>query len=98
MSTTGPAAGAAHAALELRDSFLDTDTSRLRLLAGGDPTDPLIARERRNIFPHCSSRRRLNQGLLPIIRHCMNRTVVELVFGHTTHVIKSIRATPKYCR
>ena len=58
-----PTAGAAHAAFELGECLLDTDTPRLRFLAGGDPTDPLIARERRNIFPHRPRRRRLNQGL-----------------------------------
>jgi len=33
-----PTAGAAHAAFELGECLLDTDTPRLRFLAGGDPT------------------------------------------------------------
>ena len=98
MHTPCPATGAAHATFELRESFPDSDIARLRFFAGRDPANPLVARERRNIVPYCPRRRRLNQGLLPIIRHSVHGATREIVFGHTTHVIKSIRATPKYCR
>ena len=82
MGTACPAAGAAHSAFEFRESLLDSDISCLRFFAGGDPTDPLIARERRNIFPYRFRHRRLNQGLLPISRHCMYRPTGKLVLGH----------------
>ena len=52
MHTARPAAGAAHAAFELREPFPDSDISRLRFLAGCDPADPLVAREWCNIFPY----------------------------------------------
>jgi len=47
----GPATGPAHAAFKLGERLLNPDLSRLRLLAGGDPTNPLIPRERGNIVP-----------------------------------------------
>ena len=58
MSTARPTAGAAHAAFEFRESFPDADIPRLRFFAGDDPTNPLVACERRNIFPHSFGRRR----------------------------------------
>ena len=60
VNTARPAAGAAHAAFELRDSLLDTDIPRLRFLARSDPANPLVARERCDAFPNCSRGRRLN--------------------------------------
>ena len=58
MSTAGPTTRPAHPAFELGDSLPDTDTPRFRFFAGRNPANPLIARERRNIVPHCPRRRR----------------------------------------
>ena len=82
MNTTRPAAGAAHPAFELRESLLDANSPRFRFFAGDDPANPFIAREWRNIFPYRFRRRRLNQGLLPIIRHRMYCATGKLILGH----------------
>ena len=51
MRTAGPTTGPAHSAFKLRKGFLDTDISRFRFFAGYNPANPLIARERSNVFP-----------------------------------------------
>lgn len=56
MNTPGPATWPAHATFELRDPLLDTDAPRLRSFPGDHPADPLISRERRNVFPRCPRR------------------------------------------
>ena len=83
MNTAGPATRPAHSALKLGECLLDTDVSRLCFLAGDDPTNPLVACERRNVVPHGPCRRRLIQGLLPIARHCMHRPAGKLDCRHT---------------
>lgn len=51
MRASRPAAGAAHAALHLGEGFLDANVARLRFFSRGNPAYPLVARERRNVFP-----------------------------------------------
>src|SRR3989344_2426099 len=87
--TPRPAAGAAHAASELRNSLLDTDIPRLRFFARSNPANPLVARKRRNVFPHRPRRRRLNQGLSQILRHFMYCATNEPPsFSHTDSLSK----------
>ena len=59
LSTMGaafPTAGPTHSALELGERVPDTDIPRLRPFAGRNPTNPLVAREWRDIFPYRSCR------------------------------------------
>ena len=91
MRATGPAARAAHSAFKLGECLFDTDIPRLRFFAGDDPANPFVARERRDVVPYRFRRRCLNQGLLPIIRHCMYRPTGDLVFAHMT-----ILSNPQY--
>ena len=51
MRAAGPAAGTTHTRVHFRDTFFNPNLSRLRLLAGGNPTDPLIARQWGNTLP-----------------------------------------------
>ena len=51
MRAAGPTTRPAHSALELREGFLDADIPRFGFFAGGHPTDPLIARQRRDVVP-----------------------------------------------
>ncbi len=64
MNTAGPTAGSAHATPELGERFLDPDSSRFRLLAARYPADPLIACQRRNVFPRSLRSRRRRNGFL----------------------------------
>ncbi len=62
MDTTRPTTRPTHSTFKLRECLLDTDTPRLRFLAGRNPANPLIAREWRDIFPYCSRHGRSNKG------------------------------------
>ena len=66
MRAAGPAAGAAHPAPELGERLLDTDAAGLGLLAGDNPADPLVARERRDVLPRRSRSWSCGQSLSQI--------------------------------
>ena len=68
MNTTDPTAWPAHPTFQLRKRLLDSYSPRLRFLAACNPADPLVARERRNIFPERQRFWRLNKGLPQILR------------------------------
>jgi hypothetical protein len=51
--TAWPATRAAHSFLKLPADSLNVLPSGFRFLDGDNPTDPLIARQRRNILPFC---------------------------------------------
>lgn len=51
MRAAGPTTRSAHSAFQLCESLLNPDNSRLRHFPRGNPTDPLVASERRNILP-----------------------------------------------
>ncbi len=82
MRAARPAAGPAHAACESGKPFLDSDTSRLRLLARGDPADPLVACERRDILPRSKRRWRRHERLSKVLRHRMHCAASNFFFGH----------------
>ena len=85
MQTPSPTTRPVFSGDQLLKPPLDPVTSGLRFLGGRDPTDPLIARERRNIAPYRSRRRRLNQGLSQIPRHGMYHTTGDFVVGLSNH-------------
>ena len=90
MNAAGPTAGPAHSAFELRESFSDTDTPRLGFFAGDDPADPLVPRERRNVFPQRSYFRGRNNGLSQILRHLVYDATGKRLFDHVWHFTKSL--------
>ena len=51
MSTTHPTTGTAHAFFEFRAYPVNMLLALLRRLHGDGPTDPLVARKRRDVFP-----------------------------------------------
>jgi len=89
MRTAGPATRSAHSAVKLRESFLDTDVSRLRLLAGSNPADPFVTGERCNIIPYFSRLRRSHNRLSPIIGHFVYRPTRQVFLHHRVYSSKS---------
>lgn len=71
--TPWPATRPAHSFLELRAHPLDVLPSGLRFLHRNHPADPLIARERRNVFPFFPRRRIRKEGFAQIRRHAVHR-------------------------
>jgi hypothetical protein len=55
---------------------------RLMFFCGLNPTDPLVAREGRNILPCCQRMRVRRQDLSQIRRHVVDHTSGDLFFGH----------------
>lgn len=51
MDAAGPAAGAAHALDELGADAADAAVAGFEMLGGFGPTNPFVARERRNVVP-----------------------------------------------
>src|SRR3989344_448270 len=88
MSATGPTTRSAHSARKLREPLLDSNSSRLRFLARGDPANPLVARERRYVFPQRTCLRRLHERLSQIIRHFVYCATREFFFGHEGSISK----------
>lgn len=90
MNTTDPATRPAHTTFKLRECFLDADTPCLRLLAGRNPAYPLIACERRDIFPYREGLRGRGKGLSQILRHFVHCSSGDLVLGHTTILLDGV--------
>ena len=86
MRATGPAAGAAHATLHLRDTFFDSDQPRLRLLARCHPADPLAACKRGDVVPYDLRSRRRGESIPEIRRH---NVVHRRFVSHAFHASKS---------
>jgi hypothetical protein len=83
MRTTGPTAGPAHALAHLVKPDGDTAFSSYVFLSGGDPADPLVARQRRNVRPHLSCNRVRMDCILEICRKPMYHTGGALFFRTT---------------
>ena len=81
MRATGPAARAAHATNEFGEGFFDADVARFGFFAGGDPANPFVARERRDVRPRRSGRAVSRQRFPPVRRHFMHRAS-ENFLGH----------------
>lgn len=64
MNTADPATRPTFSFLELTNHSFNMLPSRLILLDGDNPTNPLIARERRNALP-CCQRRSIGNERLP---------------------------------
>lgn len=80
--TTRPAARPAHAFAHLVETCRYAALSRLFFCRRGDPTDPLIARERRNVFPQRECFR-IGYERLPQVRwHCMDETADDSLQCH----------------
>lgn len=73
MRATGPAAGAAHAAAELRETFLYPDTPRFLLFPRRHPADPLVPGERRDVVPYRFRRAVGRNGFPKVRRHHVRR-------------------------
>jgi len=56
--------------------------SRFRFFSGNNPTDPLIACQRRNVLPSCPCHRGRNKSLSQIRRHFMWHTNGDSLFIH----------------
>jgi hypothetical protein len=69
-----PATRPAHSFFQFRAYPLNMLFSRFRL-HGDDPTDPLIAREWRNVFPLCPRRRVRNEGFSQIRGYSVYRAL-----------------------
>lgn len=83
MGTAGPAAGPPHPRRKLRKTHLDPTLPRLRFLGIENPADPLVACERRDIFPNDVRRGRVHKRFPPIRRHAMHYTISGSFFGLT---------------
>jgi len=70
-----PAARPAHSAAHLIDANLDAAPPCGFLFGGGNPTDPLVSRERGDVQPKAFGNRLQFDGLSEISRELMNRAV-----------------------
>lgn len=75
-----PAAGPSHPALKLGESFLNPNAPRLRFLAGGNPTDPLIARKWRYIVPYRFRLGDRSEGFSQIRGHVVHHSIFQHCF------------------
>lgn len=82
MDATGPTTRPAYSLFELRAHPLDMLFSGFRFLDGDGPTDPLVTRERSDIFPFCPRRRISGERLSQIRRQLMYRTVRNPFLSH----------------
>ncbi len=76
MPASCPAARSAHARGEFGDSFFDTDNSRFRFFAGGNPADPFSACEWRDVVPDCLCFWRSGEGFSQIGWQAMSHTII----------------------
>ena len=72
MDAADPTARTAYPLLEFRDNSPDVVLPRLRRLDGDRPADPLVASERRYVFPGRKSFWGSKQSLLQIRREVVN--------------------------
>ena len=68
MRTAGPTTGAAFTHPEFLDRALDSSAACRSLLGRDDPTNPFVARQRRQILPGCLCRRFRADGLAQVRR------------------------------
>ena len=85
VSTAHPATRAAHAFFKLRAYPFDMLLPRLRPFYGNGPTDPFIARERRNVFPRRQSLRVGCQGFSQICGQVVRHAAGNF-FGHISNL------------
>ena len=93
-----PATRPAHAFLKFGAYPLDVLLSSFRSLHGNNPADPLIARQRRNVFPFCPRRRIGNENVSQIRRHSVYRAGRDRFLGHGFILSVSPLAPPPGCR
>ena len=86
---SGPTAWPAHAAAHLINTDLDAALSGGFLFGRGDPTDPLVTRQRGEIGPEPFGSGIELDGLSKICRQLMNRAVREFLSGHTSKSVCS---------
>src|SRR5579862_4695796 len=84
MWASGPTARPAHAAAHLINSNLDAALSGHFLLGRGNPTDPLVTRQRGNVGPQVLGCGIEQDGLSEICRQFVNCAVLEFLRGHTS--------------
>src|SRR5258708_33278470 len=83
--TAWPATRPAHSFLKFRAYPLNVLPSGFRFLDGDNPTDPLIAREWRNVLPFCLCHRVGNESLSQIRRYAVYRARGDRFLGHGFH-------------
>ena len=81
---SGPTARPAHAIAHLINSNLDAALSGDFLLGRGNPTDPLVTRQRGNVGPKVRGCGIQPDGLLEICRQLVNCAAREFLSGHTS--------------
>ena len=84
MWASGPTARPAHATAHLINSNLDAALSGDFLLGRGNPTDPLVTRQRGNVGPKVLGCGIQLDGLSEICRQFVNCAVLEFLSGHTS--------------
>ena len=77
MRATRPAAGPAHASLQLVDANRDTPLPGGLLLGRSDPADPLVAGQRREVRPELPDRAVSADGFAEVGREQMHRAARE---------------------
>src|SRR3989344_789426 len=82
MRTTGPATGTTFAGYQLGAYSLDMLPACLWLLNGRNPTNPLMARQWRNILPGRQSLRRSRKDFPIFIRHFVHHASRNFFLGH----------------
>jgi hypothetical protein len=82
MMAAGPTTRAAFSVYKLRARPFDPAASRLRFFGRLNPADPLVAPERRIIFPFCQRLRVRSKGFSQIRRHFVYCTGGDLFLGH----------------
>ena len=78
-----PTARPTHTILELRDNSSNVVFSGFGLLHKGYPANPLITRQRREIFPQLQRRLVCHQGLLKVWWHSVCYSAGNLLYVHS---------------
>lgn len=84
MWAPGPTARPAHATADLINSNLDATLSGDFLLGRGNPTDPLVTRQRGKVGPQVLGGGIQLDRLSEIRRQFVNCAVLEFLSGHTS--------------
>jgi hypothetical protein len=82
MRTAGPATRPAFSVCQVLTHSLDTMASCFCFLGGGRPANPLIARERRDIFPCGPHLGRRNNGFPEIHRRFVHNAIGKIFSSH----------------
>ena len=96
MRATGPTTRPAHPVAHFIQAHGDAAASGGGLLGRGDPTNPLVARQGRDIQPERAHRLVRLQGSAPISRQTMHRAAGQCRFSlfHTINILNVTQTPP----